>query len=500
MPKLDKDKEKLDQIGALIKSGRGKRAAQYLKKFRTGQLSGRLRAQYAALARRTKQPELSLKLLNKIVRKPGIREVQGSVPEQIEYAAALLKVGGHEEGLKILDDLKDPPPQAYLHQAAGHISQWNYKASTDDLEKYLQCEGLTEYQKLVGRVNLAAAYVYLGSPKTPRFLEALESDTRAPSLKLAAAELQNLWLQWHISQKNYQTASQTLSTVASLYSGATALDNLFLEKWTIALELFKGKILKGKSSPLQKVREHALALRHWETLRDCDFLEAISGHRKTLLTRLWFGSPWKPYRDNIIKHFEEQLDFPDHYLWQLTSKVGNGIELVETGLADKTSLDPGGKLHNLLIALSKDFYRPQFIAQLHSFLFPNEFFNPLSSPNRIYQLVKRLRQWLKKYCAHLEITEQQGTYCLKAHAPLGLWVPQKRVALDSEEFLLGKIHEIVKLDVFTVGEVANKLKIPAWTLRRAINIGVQKESVYRVGIGKATKFTFQKPARQQSAA
>ena len=50
------------------------------------------------------------------------------------------------------------------------------------------------------------------------------------------------------------------------------------------------------------------------------------------------------------------------------------------------------------------------MASIFSFLHPEEYFDPNTSPTRVYQLVKRLKQHLKKYKINIEVHSRSGAY------------------------------------------------------------------------------------------
>lgn len=70
-------------------------------------------------------------------------------------------------------------------------------------------------------------------------------------------------------------------------------------------------------------------------------------------------------------------------------------------------------LMKLFYVLTQDFYRQLKSAELHSLIFPENFYNPNSSPEVIKQLVFRLKKFLIKNKWPLELTVNSGRYSLK---------------------------------------------------------------------------------------
>src|SRR5207302_175208 len=68
----------------------------------------------------------------------------------------------------------------------------------------------------------------------------------------------------------------------------------------------------------------------------------------------------------------------------------------------------------MLQSLALDFYRPLQLAELHERLYPREYFNPFSSPDRVHQAARRLRRWLQENRIPLGISEELGQYRLSS--------------------------------------------------------------------------------------
>ena len=75
-------------------------------------------------------------------------------------------------------------------------------------------------------------------------------------------------------------------------------------------------------------------------------------------------------------------------------------------------------MHRLLGALASDFYRPFRLASLHALLYPDQYFNPVSSPARFHQATRQLRAWLKASGLSLRLEETDGLYRLRGKGAL----------------------------------------------------------------------------------
>lgn len=130
-----------------------------------------------------------------------------------------------------------------------------------------------------------------------------------------------------------------------------------------------------------------------------------------LHAHLMHGTPYVAYRDLLKSQFPAAPELEPSYDWKIFGHDGP--------LFDPAKSLPAGKLvQELLFHLLSDFYRPITLASLATRLFPGEFYNPTYTPNRVHQLVKRLRTWIAEHAPGLIIEENQGSYRLSAEAPI----------------------------------------------------------------------------------
>ena len=159
--------------------GQTAKARQELARYRLTSLTRGEKFALAAVARRAGLPYLTLRLLAPFVRPPPRHSVQASEAEKAEYAAALVRVGASREAMGLLGELNGKAvPQVFLYKAHAHITQWEYSLAIPMLQNYLKAS-LDDYQRIVGKVNLASAFVHERAyPEAEPLLIELEAQTR----------------------------------------------------------------------------------------------------------------------------------------------------------------------------------------------------------------------------------------------------------------------------------------------------------------------------------
>jgi hypothetical protein len=201
-----------------------------------------------------------------------------------------------------------------------------------------------------------------------------------------------------------------------------SLTGLFERKWRALIALEHRGADDTVLAELYAVQTGFAALRNWFQLRDLDFYFALARNDRRRLVHLYYGTPFPSARARLLREFKVDASaIPEHYDVFL-GPPGRARELFDVldGSGDGTGgrLKPGHALQRLLTALLADFYCPPNTVQLHEALYPNQYYNPLSSPVRVRQLLKRLRAWLRRAHVPLVIVEREGRYSVSAARPL----------------------------------------------------------------------------------
>jgi hypothetical protein len=163
-------------------------------------------------------------------------------------------------------------------------------------------------------------------------------------------------------------------------------------------------------------------------------------------------------------------------------------------------LKVGQLQHRLLAALVADFYRPIRVAAAYVLIYPGEYFNPVSSPARVHEAVKRLRQWLEAQKLTITIEESSGAYRLVSTAPCSLRIPSITGSpLARHSPIVDKLRQRWPREGFTIQQASELLKTPARSTLRLLEEAIRAGSLERVGKGRATRYHVFAPEAKKSA-
>jgi hypothetical protein len=198
---------------------------------------------------------------------------------------------------------------------------------------------------------------------------------------------------------------------------------LILRKWIAIVGLLKHGPDEETLKNVAAVREEARSSGHGNTARDCDYFRALVTRDRQLFLKVYFGTPYPSFRRKMLAKFRGDTTIPETFDWTGETadggaSVGTLLDLVETHHEPpRESLGQGTIVRLLLTVLSSNFYDFFSTAALHSRLYPESFYNPDTSPARVYNTVKRVRRWLTDNAIPLAIEERNGAYGLNFLVP-----------------------------------------------------------------------------------
>ncbi len=423
-------------IDECIRGGNAKTARAELLKLDLAHLPRELAATVAALARRAALSEMAVQLLHPRLRPPS-GNGQATHAEKAEYAAALTYLGGSDEALGLLADI-DPAanPQVLLYQSFALFAQWKYKPAIPLLTKYLEAKGVDSYQKLVGQLNLAAALAYERIySRADTLLEELLEQTSGLRFNYLRSSALAIAAENKIRQDDLITAQKLIFESRAMNGNAANLQNLLTRKWRCILELKRTGLSPANRAELGEIRSAARQISNWETLRDCDLMEARFSGSTSLADRVYFGTPFAAYRERVLLEFGRNYSAPSHYLWSSQKPSPGPCPLLDlesgeisaegkpTTFAPFTKLAPDSPAHRLLTILISDFYAPFRLAKL-SFLFrPENFFHPTQSEKWVQEGVQALSTWLVQSRLPAAVRAEGGFYRLAVKGAFMIRLP-----------------------------------------------------------------------------
>ena len=472
-----------EEIERLITSGNLNKAQAMLVNVAKPSLSRSFLRPIANLACRADMPRTAIRLLNPLVRGENENEKSQAEEEEIAtYAFALCRIGAIEEGIVLFESVKEKSgPESLFLMALAHITQWNYPRAIELLSEYVLSEGITPYQKLLGEVNLATSLVNEGN-----LSEAEEIFAR---VEIAAEKMGQSFLlgkthyfraEIDLLRKNPRAALLRLKKAGGYLGDSSLSDKLLLE---LRMAVAGLQMNPHSVSELRKIKPRAVKLRVFEAARTCDFYEAVTTKNHALAIHVYFGSPSPYFRASLLQLWNEPLELPEAYLWQLGEKKAvKTIDLNE----ELKDLKIGGATHKLLWALTTDFYSSFSIPKLFSRVYGNEFYNPKSTPEKVKQGIHRLRDWFRESRLPLKLQVEKSHYRLASSKPYCVVVRRTEVK-DRKEKTIDKILAAFP-DGFSSSEAVRLFPIAQRSLIRILSEAVERGELTRIGSGRGVRY------------
>ena len=458
----------------MIKQGRISEVRKELSK-QPNRCPEAVRLPLAHLCRRVGLNSKALKILSQNLLKP--------VPENLpkawvpEYAVNLQRLGSVTEAIRLLEQ-----QQGWEHQmslAYCHISQWNYLQAKLSIEKYLA--GSPEpYQALVAQVNLAASLVSLEiwDEALELLTEVVQELVQQQAHRLTA-NCYELMTQAHIGKQQYDLAEKKLLKGLDILEGQGSIDSFFLDKWKSVIEAFR----TSEVVPLLEIRSQAEQRGHFETVRDMDFQSLRIDYDEALRDHLYFGSRSVHYKNRIERHFGlPQTDYVQNPSGDHTLKVEAGE--VQGELIFK----PGSKPHAMLCSLFSDFYRAKKLGEVFDDIYPEEYFDIFTSPDRLHQVLKRLRQGMQKHNLQLGIESSDAGYTIQAPESLRIVFSKPVVVRDRFRVRVEKLIDAFTGKDFSAREAAKILEISHSNANRVLKKAVEENQLEKISNGPHTYY------------
>ena len=424
----------------LLRAGRIHEVVRELKKVNTRQVESKWRLSLAKLCRRAGVVKLGLKILAPLVREAIAKlDYRGLEKEIAEYAILLQRNGVVSEAIKILQRLDmNKVPEANLYIAFCLVSRWEYSGSIPYLKAYIESQQ-EPYSKLIGEVNLAAAYVHTDdAERAESLLASIISKARENSYERLEANAYDLFANLKLKTGELELAENYLQAARKILRNERVHDQLFVQLSQCLIESIKDQ----STASLEALKTEAHARFEWESVREAELSILKIKLDEKRLNYLFAGTPHAAYRDRILKELNVKYTPPlTHYLG---THEGPQLDLV-TGELNEIALSPA--VVKMLSALLRDFYCPRTVGALFSEVYPGEHFDIFTSPNRVHQLVLRTRKVLAEHNFPLQIDQAGETYRPQLVGSGGVLVKQiSAESLTAAQLILERAKIVLPAD------------------------------------------------------
>lgn len=485
----------LTQVEHLIRHGHIPRARRLLGEIGISAVERPNVAEFANLLRRAGLIDRGIRLLNPIVRSE-MEFISPTSEEKIEYAVLLTRLGAFAEAREILNGLDQSSyPEILLYLTFTLTPEWRYQETIEPLQSYLSLSNDQFYLRLVAKVNLIAALIFSGQDRDlDRLLSEAISEAESQQSWFLLGSLYELSAQWEISRSRLDTAERALDMALAHLKKSGTVESLYVHKWRIVLNLMRDPLSDACYQEMTRLRKDSLKAKEWEILRDCDFHDLRFRRNSDLFVHLVAGSPMTAYRERLFTEFSH-FKIPDSlYSWQLSGERASPSRQIylDTGSYGngKSFIEAGQLPHRLLRLLARDFYRPQRLASLAAEIFPGEVYHPHSTPLKLHQVVKRLRETIRSQKIPLRISVESGSISLYGIRNCTVIKDWKRDwELPSVQDLdLKRIRAVFNEDLFTTKQVAEILGCSISSATRKLRTACQEGHCNAIGSGRRTAF------------
>ena len=484
---------KLKLYEELIRSGR-------LEELRTSLLSDptwrpprELLGDYANIARRCGLHALSLRILQPVVRPEALAMKDCSPAERAIYAAGLAAIGAVSEARNFIAPVANHMShEVQLFAGFVHIHGWDYKAAAPFFVNYQSIPGATPYQLLVAKLNLASCLSFLNeSVELESVSRQIIAESRGSSWHLLTRDAYTLLAQSFIQRSQWREATEQLDE-GIRFCKDNSLDDFLLRKWKVFLALHLDGWDRAHKSNLAAFRGEAVSKRRYEASRDCDYYEGLLTSEKSLLQRVYVGTPFESHRLRTLAAAQGAVALSKSHRRSLYEKRGDVLDL-ERGTYGKISFGRNGLALRVLRTLAADYYRPTKIGGLFAGIYPGEHYDPVHSPGRVRSALTRTRALLSEWQSPLAIDCVAEEYQLSASAPCDLVTSVSYEPIEADYTpQLRLLESRWSYKSFSLSQAAEALKLPPKKTSEILKFAAEHDKVFTSGERRSKLYRFAK--------
>ena len=485
------DETLLSHLDVLTKQGLRHQVLKELTRLLKQNPDAAARPALARLANRNNAYVLALRILYPFIREDREKKLVASSEILNIYATSLMWIGALEEAKNCLSRI-DGLTDALLTEAFVLFAQWNYQQAIPLLLRYINSTKTTDYQKLVGKINLLASLIATGQLKEARTLSdsLMKVLSQNPLYRLLYGNSLELRAQIEILENSFEAALRTLNESEKALSKQAGRYLLYVRKWRAIAEIGISNQNQTALNNLALVKQEAVQLRNWETIRDCDFHLARLTNNQELQQRILLGTPYKGYHDRIQSIFNVSLQTsrdlkycPGNPLSQIQS-IGLDLNQVSENSFFTSSSWP------LIQLMTKDIYRPPRMGLVFSGLYKDEYFDPFTSPQRVRNSVFRFNEWAEACDNKFRIKVLNGDFILSGPEGVSVACTQNSRPLASWQAALKFFKSSNESRSFTSAELAKVLGITQRSASGILKKAVTSNKLQKISSGKNSRYIF----------
>lgn len=468
----------------LIRQGQGQKVRDLLTKIQRRGVPRDQLVECAHLARRVGMFSFAINILFRSV----YQEVGKPDPDHVaEYAANSSAAGNYVEAARLFESLPEEILGSYAIEYADSLfKMWDYQKACAHLENHAP-ENYQSYREMVYGLNLASALIETGQiNKAKPLLLKLSKVSEDNSWDIIWANAKELYGQVQFYEKDYSRAEELFSSSEDLLRSSGNVSWLYSRKWRVVIELAQNGWSAPMALKLNEVKKLAREFMHWETLRECDFYEALFSENEVLFQRVYFGTPHETYRERILKRTGERFSLnPKVPLGRLRPEFQHNLDVAWGDFAeDSEPLKLTTQSRKLLQVLVSDLYRPVSIYEIFQVVFDEPYFNPFSSKDRTYKAIAALKKSLEGHPSKASVTARKGYgYRFRAESQINLIYPHGQAENEGHPLL-----KKISAESFSRKEFCEALGLKDRSGSRQLKALVEEGALQKVGSGAATRY------------
>lgn len=474
------------------REGRSELVVEKLTKLRIAKIPRKFRHQIAELARRNSAPMLALRVMNSIVRGKGSELQKPSDLEKIAYANSLTALGCNRESVELLKTVsaKDQP-KVNLFMTFAYVGLWEYQKTIPLLRSFIARPDISNYEVLVGQVNLLAAFV-----DTARWTD-FESTFQqvvhaceAGGYHLLLGNTFELKGQSLIAQKRYEESLVYLERAEQLLKEVGGVYYLFVKKWQLIAKMLLGRLKHGEALEQSAVlKMQASKFNVWEVFRDLDLYLSIAFQDSKFLASVLDSTPMKNFRLRAEKIAEKKIEFSsEKYFCFIQSDLKQKPQSLNLSLQDLKSICESKLLWKCFLILLQDGFKPVSLGRMYSELFPETYFDPYSAEKRVHGIISRLRKCFVESKLPMSIQNKNNEFYLSTDGEYENLVLQRESLKELPR--LREFKDKVRGKSFKAEEAKEILEVSRDEMQMLIKEWIQKKKVKKLGNGPGTRYMF----------
>lgn len=446
----------LQRIDYLIRQGEFQKAKDNLKKLKFNQLQT---ADMALLYRRLGNPYFGLRRLKALILEAEQRKSEPDPQVILAYSACLNDIQCTTEASARLNELSPKLPYRNLFLAFTHFADWRYGTAIPLLKSALnRAEG---YEKILLQVNLCASFLGEGrSEEAFPILLQLSDFLKRNNYHLLWSNVQELKSQYYFQKKQYDLCMATLSPVIKLL-GVHSIYNLYAQKWKLLSDIEKDPE-RVPLSELQDLENKAAQSGLYEVVRDLQMYRSIYKKDSLLLAKVFYGTASLSYQRKLRSRFGSIIDEllyhqkkSKEFLWYEEQnklknlneeKINKLNKLPNPSREWEETLSCSLSTRKWISLLTEDLYRPVHLGRAFSHFYPSEYFDSVTSLDRMKKLLRKTRQEINKLPFEIRLAKNFIYLRLKENDSIKL--PLNRENLSDEGVGILKIMGQSEFDFF----------------------------------------------------